>query len=210
MCSALREQRALAVALTGGIASGKSAVASRFVALGVPLIDADQLAHELVEPGQPALAEISAAFGGNALNADGTLDRQGMRNRVFADADARRRLESILHPRIHDAIVAAVHHCEAPYCVLAIPLFAETRSQYAWVDRVIVTDVPRATQIRRLMARPQIDVALAERIIDAQAARNARLQLADDVIDNGAPIERLQLVVERLDARYRTMAAKRT
>ena len=169
MCSALPERGAsFAVALTGGIASGKSAVASRFVALGVPLIDADRLAHELVEPGQPALAAIAAEFGDDALDASGALDRRRMRNRVFADADARRRLESILHPLIHDAIVAAVHRGEGSYCVLAIPLFAETRSQYAWVDRVIVTDVPRATQIQRLAARPQINVALAERIIDAQ------------------------------------------
>jgi dephospho-CoA kinase len=209
MSSALDEHSALAVALTGGIASGKSAVASRFTTLGVPVIDADQLAHDLVEPGQPALAEIAAAFGRDALDATGGLDRRRMRDRVFADADARRRLESILHPRIHDAIIEAVRACKEPYCVLAIPLFAETRSQYAWVDRVIVTDVPRAMQIRRLTTRPQIDVALAERIIDAQAARETRLQLADDVIDNGAPIERLQHVVGRLDARYRTMAANR-
>ena len=209
MCSALRERAAFAVALTGGIASGKSAVASRFVALGVPLIDADQLAHDLVEPGQPALAEIAAAFGSGALDAQGALDRRRMRDRVFADAEARRRLESILHPRIHDAILAAARTCEEPYCVLAIPLFAETQNQYAWVDRVIVTDVPRATQIQRLTARPQIDVALAERIIDAQAKREIRLQLADDVIDNGAPIERLENVVARLHARYLLLAQKR-
>ena len=209
MCSALRERSALAVALTGGIASGKSAVASRFAALGVPLIDADQLAHELVEPGKPALAAIVDAFGNDALDASGALDRRRMRNRVFADADARRRLEAILHPRIHDSIIDAVRRCEASYCVLAIPLFAETQAQYAWVDRVIVTDVPRATQIQRLTARPQIDAALAERIIDAQAAREERLRLADDVIDNGAPIDRLRNVVVRLDARYRAMAAQR-
>jgi dephospho-CoA kinase len=209
MCSALRERTAYVVALTGGIASGKSAVASRFVALGVPLVDADQLAHQLVEPGQPALVEIATAFGDTALDAHGALDRQRMRNRVFADAEARRRLESILHPRIHDAIVATVRDCESPYCVLAIPLFAETQSQYVWVDRVIVTDVPRAIQIQRLTARPQIDVGLAERIVDAQAKRDARLQLSDDVIDNGAPIERLERVVARLHDRYRTLAAKR-
>jgi len=209
MCSALRERGAFAVALTGGIASGKSAVASRFVAVGIPLIDADQLAHELVEPGQPALAEIAAAFGDDALDTSGALDRRRMRDRVFADADARRRLESILHPRIHDAILTAVSTCKAPYCVLAIPLYAETQRQYAWVDRVIVTDVPRAVQIQRLTARPQIAVALAERIIDAQAQRETRLQLADDVIDNSAPIERLENVVERLHARYRMMAQKR-
>ena len=209
MCSASRKGGAFAVALTGGIASGKSAVASRFAALGVPLIDADRLAHELVEPGQPALTAIVAAFGDEALDASGALDRRRMRNRVFADAESRRRLESILHPLIHDAIVAAVHECDKAYCVLAIPLFAETRSQYAWVDRVIVTDVPRAIQIQRLTARPQIDAALAERIIDAQVARETRLQLADDVIDNSAPIERLQQVVGRLHTRYLT-AAKRS
>src|SRR3569833_221586 len=154
------------------------------MALGVPLIDADQLAHELVEPGRPALTAIVAAFGEDALDASGALDRQRMRNRAFAEADARRRLEAILHPRIHEAIVSAVDGCEDVYCVLAIPLFAEKRNQYAWVGRVLVTDVPREIQIERLTARPQIDAALAERIIDAQVAREVRLQLVDDVIDN--------------------------
>ncbi len=205
----MRGTQAYAVALTGGIASGKSAVASRFAALGVPLIDADELAHQLVEPGKPALIEIAAVFGNDALDADGALDRRRMRDRVFADAEARRRLESILHPRIHDAIVAAVRACAESYCLLAIPLFAERQNQYSWVDRVIVTDVSRAKQIQRLTARPQIDVALAERIIDAQAARETRLQLADDVIDNSAPIERLAQVVARLHALYQTMATKR-
>ena len=209
MCSALRERGAFSVALTGGIASGKSAVASRFAALGVPLIDADQLAHELVEPGQAALEAIAAEFGRGMLDASDSLDRRRMRDLVFADAGARRRLEAILHPRIHDAIVAAVRACEQAYCMLAIPLFAEVRSQYAWVDRVIVTDVPHAIQIQRLTARPQIDTALAERIIDAQVAREERLQLADDVIDNSAPIERLQQVVARLHVRYQTMASNR-
>ena len=209
MCSALRERGALAVALTGGIASGKSAVATRFAEMGVPIIDADELAHVLVEPGQPALAEIVSAFGTDALDAAGGLDRKRMRDRVFADSGARRRLESILHPRIHRAIIDAVRQCNAAYCVLAIPLFAETRDQYAWVDRVVVTDVSRATQIRRLTARPQIGTVLAERIVDAQAARASRLALANDVIDNEAPIERLKQVVDRLHVRYLALAAPR-
>jgi dephospho-CoA kinase len=209
MCSALRDRRAYAIALTGGIASGKSAVASRFASLGVLVIDADRLAHDLVEPGQPALAEIAQVFGADSLDEAGRLDRKRMRDRVFADVDARRRLESILHPRIHDAIVDAVRRCDRAYCVLAIPLFAETRSQYGWVDRVVVTDVPRETQIRRLIARPQIDEKLAERIIDAQAPRATRLGLADDVTDNEAPIERLGDVVNRLHARYLTIAGAR-
>jgi dephospho-CoA kinase len=203
------EAGAYSIVLTGGIASGKSAVASRFSALNVPVIDADRLAHELVEPGRPALAAIVEEFGSAALDASGALDRRRMRDRVFADPDARRRLEAILHPRIHDAIVAAVRECKEHYCVLAIPLFAETQRQYAWVDRVIVTDVPRATQVQRLTARPQIDVALAERIIDAQVARDIRLRLADDVIDNAGPIERLETIVSRLHARYQAMAMKR-
>jgi dephospho-CoA kinase len=209
MCSALRDRRAFAIALTGGIASGKSAVASRFASLGVLVIDADRLAHDLVEPGQPALAEIAQVFGADSLDEAGRLDRKRMRDRVFADVDARRRLESILHPRVHDAIVDAVRRCDSAYCVLAIPLFAETRSQYGWVDRVVVTDVPRETQIRRLIARPQIDEKLAERIIDAQASRATRLGLADDVTDNEAPIERLGDVVNRLHARYLTIAGAR-
>ncbi|MGH8040555.1 MAG: dephospho-CoA kinase [Rudaea sp.] len=200
----------LAIALTGGIASGKSATSQRFVQHGTPVFDADVVAHELVAPRHPALAEISTAFGAQMLTVSGELDRARLRDCVFADAAARARLESILHPRIRTILCERVRTCTAPYCVLAIPLFAECHSDYAWVDRVLVTDAPRAVQLRRLTQRSGIDATTAQRMLDVQASRAQRLALADDVIDNTGPLAALDAAVARLHARYSSAAAART
>ncbi|HEU4663905.1 MAG TPA: dephospho-CoA kinase, partial [Dokdonella sp.] len=135
------------VALTGGVASGKSAAAARFAALGAHVIDADVVARELVEPGQPALREIVAAFGADALQTDGTLDRRALRERVFADAAARRRLEAILHPRVRDVLLRRARTPRDGYAMVVVPLLAENAPEYAWVDRVLVVDVPREVQL---------------------------------------------------------------
>ena len=195
MSSAPRERSVFVVALTGGIASGKSAVARHFDAAHIPLFDADVVAHSLVQANQPALREIASAFGSVVIDTSGALERKRMREIVFDDATARRKLEAILHPKIHAVLVDQVRQCTSPYCVLAIPLFTECRDDYLWVDRVLVTDVPRAVQVDRLTQRPGIDAAMAERILGAQAAREQRLALANDVIDNTAPIARLEAVV---------------
>src|SRR5678809_107655 len=126
---------AFSIALTGGIASGKSTVADAFRQRGVPIFDADIVARELVQPGQPALAEIAVAFGDAMLTASGELDRRRMRELVFADIDERRRLERILHPKVREALFAAAAACADAYCVLVIPLLAESHEDYAWVDR---------------------------------------------------------------------------
>ena len=209
MPSALHERSSFVVVLTGGISSGKSATAKNFSQLHVPVFDADDVAHSVVRPGEAALVEIAKQFGPSMLTATGELDRRRMRELVFNDSSARRKLESILHPRIHDILVQSVASCTAPYCILAIPLFFECRDAYAWVDRVLVTDVPRATQIERLIQRPGIVPTLAERILDSQATREQRLAVAGDVIDNTAPITRLSVVVERLHARYLALATTR-
>ncbi|MFA7588221.1 MAG: dephospho-CoA kinase, partial [Novosphingobium sp.] len=169
------------VALTGGIASGKSEVERRFRALGVHVADADVASREVVEPGTPGLAEIVEAFGPGALDAGGRLDRAAMRRRVFADDDARRRLEAIIHPRVRTALREACDAAPGPYAMAAIPLFAEAgRQAYDWVDRVLVVDVPVEVQLQRLLRRDGIDEALAWRMIRAQASRKERLALADD------------------------------
>jgi dephospho-CoA kinase len=209
MSSVPRERSAFAVALTGGIASGKSAVAKHFEQAGVPLFDADRVAHSLVQTGQSALHEISSVFGNGVLTPSGELDRKRMRDIVFDDAQARRKLEAILHPKIHARLIEQVEKCTSWYCVLAIPLFAECRHDYLWVDRVLVTDVPRAVQINRLMQRPGIDASMAERILGAQANRDQRLALANDVIDNTAPIDRLAPVVGRLQELYSRLSLER-
>lgn len=197
------------IALTGGIASGKSATAQRFTHHGVPVFDADLIARELVTPGQPALAEIVAAFSDDILSTSGVLQRQRLRERVFADAQDRLRLEAILHPRIREALLTLARDCTSPYCVLAIPLLIECHDDYLWVDRILTTDVPPEMQIARLTRREGIDPVLAERMIKTQAPRECRLALADDVIDNTGPLESLDATVIRLHGRYLALAAKK-
>ena len=197
------------IALTGGIASGKSEVERRFRALGVQVADADIAAREVVEPGTPGLAEIVSAFGAGVLGPDGTMDRPAMRRRVFADDAARLRLEAIIHPRVRAALREACEAAPGPYAIAAIPLFAEAGPEaYApWVDRVLVVDVPVEVQLERLLKRDGIDEALAWRMIRAQATREERLAVADDVIANDGPLELLDGIVAQLHQRYLLAAA---
>jgi len=195
------------VALTGGIASGKSTVAELFAARGVLLIDTDVIAREVVEPGQPALDAVVAAFGPEALGPDGRLDRRRLRDIVFADAAARGRLESILHPAIRAEMerqsrAAAV---VGPYQLLVIPLLAEG-GRRDHVDRVLVVDVPEIVQIERLMARDAVTREQAAAALQAQASRAARLAIADDVVTNSGGVEELERQVAELHALYQRLA----
>ena len=194
------------VALTGGIASGKSAVEQRFAARGVDIVDADLVAREVVAPGTPGIAEIAQSFGSEVLDADGALDRNAMRQHVFTDPEARRRLESIIHPRVRQAMREAADRMRGAYGILVIPLFVES-GDYRWVDRVLVVDVPRELQIRRLMARDGIARKLAESMLAAQATREQRLAVADDVIDNSADLDSLDAVVGALHQKYLVLAS---
>jgi len=196
------------VGLTGGIASGKSAVADRFAARGIVVVDADVAAREVVAPGQPALADIVAAFGDGVLQADGTLDRAALRRHVFGDDAARRRLEAILHPRIRVRMHEQARRAGGPYVIVAIPLLAEGggRLAYPWLDRILVVDVPREVQLARLVRRDGIELPLAERMLAAQADRASRLAIADDVIVNEGALALLDAEVDALDRRYRALA----
>lgn len=197
-----------AVALTGGIASGKSAVAERFAALGVAIADADIAAREVVQPGAAALAEIVEAFGADVLDASGALDRRAMRSRVFADATARRRLESILHPRIRALLRQRSVEATAPYALVVVPLLVEG-GRYEWIDRVLVVDVTRDVQKARLVARDGITPELADAMLDAQASREQRLAAADDIIDNSGTPADLDAKVQTLHAQYLARAASK-
>lgn len=199
------------VGLTGGIASGKSAVSSLFEARGVAVADADLAARDAVAPGSPGLAALVAAFGPAILGAGGRLDRRAMRERVFGDDEARRRLEAIVHPRVREALQAAAQAAPGPYVIVAIPLLAEGggREAYPWLDRVLVVDVPVELQQARLTARDGIDGALADRMIAAQASRAQRLAIADDVLVNTTPLAALEQAVTELDTRYRALARLR-
>ena len=191
------------VGLTGGVASGKSEVTRRFQALGVEVVDADVAAREVVEPAQPALARIAERFGAGMLLADGRLDRRQLRERVFADAQARRDLEAITHPAIRARVKAQAQAAPGPYAVVAVPLLAEAgRAAYPWMARVLVVDAPESLQHDRLMRRDGVDEALAARMIAAQASRTVRLAIADDVILNDGDPAHLDTAVAALHARY--------
>jgi dephospho-CoA kinase len=197
------------IGLTGGVASGKSEVARRFRALGVTVADADAAARDAVAMGSEGLAEVVAAFGAGVLQEDGALDRAAMRRRVFEDADARRRLEAIVHPRVRAALHAACAQAPGPYAMADIPLLAEGggRGAYPWIDRILVIDVPEAVQAQRLMARDGADAALARKMIAAQATRAQRLAIADDIVVNDGPLEALYAHVAALHQRYLARAA---
>jgi dephospho-CoA kinase len=201
--------RSYVVALTGGVAAGKSTVTHRFAALGVPVHDADVAAREVVAPGSEGLAAVIAAFGDGVLDAGGRLDRRAMRRRVFADPTARRTLESIIHPRVRQWLHERALADTAPYCVLAIPLLTENIDHYRWVDRVLLVDAPAEQQLARLIARDGIDEALARRMLAQQARREERLALAHDVIDNSGDEAALDAAVLALHRRYLALAAGR-
>ena len=197
------------IGLTGGIASGKSEVSRRFEALGIAVADADVAAREVVAPGTPGLARIVERFGADVVQPDGQLDRARLRERVFADSTERRALEAITHPAIRQRLMDVCTAAQSPYAIAAIPLLTEAggRSSYPWLDRILVVDTPVATQHARLLQRDNISVELAERMIQAQASREQRLALADDVIVNDGHPDALQAHIEALDQRYRALAS---
>ena len=194
----------LVVAVTGGVASGKSAATREFERLGIMVADADVAARAVVEPGQPALAAVASHFGPGVLGSDGRLDRAAMRQRVFNDPGARVALEGLLHPPIRAWLQAACDGAPGPYAVVAIPLLAEGggRAAYPWLARILVVDVPEAVQLARLQARDGVDADLAARMVAAQATRAQRLAMADDVVVNDGTLADLQAAVRRLHARY--------
>lgn len=201
----------MVIALTGGVAAGKSAVAKRFMALGVHVHDADTAAREVVEPGTPGLAAIVDAFGHDVLDDAGRLDRRAMRERVFRNNGERQKLEAIVHPLVRTWLRERVEAETAPYCLLAIPLLAENISHYRWIRQVLLVDAPESVQIERLMHRDGVDGTLARRMISQQASRAERIAMADYVIDNTGDEAELDDVVANLHQKYLALAqAQRT
>ena len=194
------------IALTGGIASGKTTISNEFARFGVPVIDTDIIAHKLVEPGQPALKEIEAEFGSAVIDDTGRLKRSELRSLIFSDSAKREKLESILHPKIRIEVANAVADVASDYCILVIPLLAE-RGTYPNVDRVLVVDVEIETQISRLMARDNSSRNQAVQALAAQASRKQRLSIADDVLDNSGSLQQMLHEVEALHRLYTQLAA---
>ena len=190
--------------LTGGIGSGKSAVAQHFIDLGVHLVDADHAARWVVEPGRPARDKIVEHFGGEVLQADGQLDRSALRARIFANSDERRWLEALLHPLIGQEIMAYLARAESPYAILVSPLLVES-GQHRLTQRVLLVDAPEQLQIQRTIARDQSSAEQVQAILKAQASRSERLQHAHDVLVNDRDLHWLQTEVERLHNFYLTL-----
>jgi dephospho-CoA kinase len=197
--------RPFRVGLTGGIASGKSTAAKFFGALGMPIIDTDQLARDVVEPGQPPLERLVERFGPSILTEDGHLDRPALRNIVFSDPKARADLEALTHPAIGVAVEARSAEAGGIYQILVIPLLVE-KSLGSQLDRVLVVDCEEELQIRRLQARDGSTLEQARAILNAQASRAARLKAAHDVIKNDGDMSAVRDQVEKLHARYLELA----
>ncbi len=196
------------VGLTGGIGSGKSAVADLFAEHGVVVIDTDAIAHQLTAPGGASMPAIRAEFGAAVATPEGALDRAAMRSIVFADASARKRLEAILHPMIRSESERRLASADSPYAILMVPLLVESGDYRKRVDRVAVVDCREQTQIDRVMQRNGLARPEVERILAAQATRAERLAAADDVIDNDGALAELAPRIERLHAAYLASAGR--
>ena len=192
---------ALVIGVTGGIGSGKSTVANMFSTLGVPVIDADELARQAVMSGQPALREIVEYLGPSILASSGELDRSALRERAFSDPAVRTKLEAIVHPRVYAEIDNQLRALDAPYAIVVVPLLIESGG-LDLVDRVLVVDTPRDLQIERASRRDETSRDAIEKIIAVQLDRNARLAAADDVIENSATEKKLEQAVAELHRKY--------
>ncbi len=195
------------VGLTGGIGSGKTAVANIFAQLDVPVIDADVIAAQLTEPGQPSYEKIIEYFGSDILTADKTLDRKRLREIIFCDKSKREWLESLLHPIILSSIQSSAANLQAPYCIVVTPLLAEIERKDL-VNRVLVVDLPEAQQIERASRRDNVLATQVKNIMQAQTTRAQRLEIADDVIDNQGSLDELFTRVYTLHQKYLKMSRR--
>ena len=191
------------VGLTGGIGSGKSEAAQIFASLGVPVVDVDAISHQLTSAGSPVLKEIINVFGKSYLLADGSLDRAALREKVFADEAARRQLEEILHPAIHEqALQALSKNTGAPYQILVIPLLFEGSRYQDIINRTLVIDCDESLQIARAIKRSGLSEQAVITIMGVQVSRKMRLALADDVIENNGSLQELSKKIEQIHKKY--------
>ena len=194
----------LIIGLTGGIGSGKSVASDKFASLGITVVDADVASRTVVEPGKPALQEIESHFGSEIITEDGRLDRAKLREIIASDAEERKWLESVLHPRIGEQITKEISESTSPYTLFVAPLLLETNSQ-EMCARVVVVDVPNDVQVERTAKRDKVPTDQVEQMVSAQMEREKRLEKADDVLLNTGTIEELEKKVEQLHEKYLQM-----
>lgn len=203
------EKQPLLVALTGGVASGKTTVSDRLSEKGVPVVDTDSISRSMVAPGTSGLEQVASEFGDDILDSSGALDRRALRERIFAHPEQRDKLEAILHPLIErEARKQISQHGNAEYVVLVVPLLVET-GIFPEADRIVVVDVPESLQIRRLVERDGIDRDRAASMLSAQATRSQRLESATDVIDNSGSLEDLLQSADELHDRLVRLSRRR-
>jgi dephospho-CoA kinase len=198
----------LVVGVTGGIGSGKTAVANAFARLGAPVVDTDAIAHELSAPGAAGQQAVAAAFGPAAVASDGSLNRAWLREQAFADTAFRSRLEALLHPLIGAETLRRMGTWTTPYGLVVVPLLFERGNFLRHVHRVLVVDCPEDVQVARVMARSGLRAADVRAIMAAQTSRAERLARADDVVDNAGPPEAIGPQVAALDRRYRSLSGQ--
>lgn len=203
----MNPSRRFSIGLTGGIGSGKSTVADMFAARGASLVDTDLIAHQLTMPNGVAIPAIREQFGPSFLTAEGAMDRARMREYVFANPAAKARLEAILHPLIRIETERAAAQTQGTYLIFVVPLLVESGTWKERVSRILVVDCTEETQIRRVMARSGLSETQVRAIMAAQASRTARLEAADDVIDNNGEALALVPQVDRLHALYISLAS---
>ena len=191
----------LKIGLTGGIGCGKTTVSKLFEQLNIPVIDADTIAHQLVEVGQPALKEIVLAFGSDILNVDGSLNRKKLGQLIFSDNQQKQKIEAILHPLIYEAIQSALIHINSAYCIISIPLLFET-NMIDLVDRILVIDCPAESQIERVRKRDGMPLAQIQAIINSQVSQTYRITHAHDLIDTSKTNDKLAETVKKLHNSY--------
>jgi len=194
------------VGLTGGIGSGKSAAADEFARLGAAVVDTDRIAHELTRAGGAAIAGVRELFGDSVIAPDGAVDRKALRERVFTDPQAKRRLEALLHPMIREQSARRIAAATEPYVVHVVPLLVESPDYRKRVQRVLVVDCPEPMQVERVRKRSGLSGDEVQAIVRSQASRAQRLAAADDVIDNSGTVAALQKQVETLHRIYLRLA----
>lgn len=198
----------LKIGLTGGIGSGKSCATRIFEKLGVPVIDADLIVHQLTLPGTDALQEISKQLGEQFITPDGELNRKKMAQLIFEQPDKRIVLENILHPRVRNNISSELEKLGAqPYVILAIPLLLETDFTEL-VDRILVINAPEDTRIQRVTGRDGRDIDEVKAIIRNQVSQTFRLEKSDDVLDNSGTLDELESLIKQLHNQYLQISSK--